>query len=143
MLDAQVEYFNVLIAYINAVFDARDAGFRLMHATGLLMPTAGAEGDWVAMFFSKNPERARLESSLKDTANIANSPADQNIAEKLGLSADSPQPNEASGVSLTPAPALGVGENKPRKGRVPGSEEEKTTRPTLKPAPILDPRFYR
>jgi outer membrane protein, adhesin transport system len=144
MLDAQVEYFNVLIAYINAVFDARDAGFRLMHAMGLMMPTAGAEGDWFAMFFSKNPERARLESSLKDTANIANSPADQNIAEKLGLDASSPQPNQASGVSLTPAPALGVGgDSAPRKARVPGSAEERTTRPTLKPAPVLDPRFYR
>lgn len=142
MLDAQVEYFNVLIAYINAVFDARDASFRLMHAMGLMMPTAGAEGDWFELFFSKNPERERLESSLKDTADIANSPADQKIAEKLGLDVTQSEVDKAAGFVLTPTQRLEI-ERDSARGRVTGSDTEKELRPSLKPAPVLDPRFYR
>jgi adhesin transport system outer membrane protein len=142
MLDAQVEYFNVLIAYINAVFDARDASFRLMHAMGLMMPTPGAEGDWFELFFSKTPERERLESSLKDTADIASSPADQKIAEKLGLDVSQTEVEKAAGFVLTPAQRLEV-EKSSERSRVQGSTTEKELRPTLKPAPVLDPRFYR
>ncbi|MCR2746070.1 TolC family protein [Limnobacter parvus] len=142
MLDAQVEYFNVLIAYINAVFDARDASFRLMHAMGLMMPTPGAEADWFGLFFSQSPERERLESSLQDTADIASSPADQKIAEKLGLDVSQTEMEKAAGFVLTPAQKLEV-ERSSQRSRVQGSDAEKDTRPTLRPAPILDPRFYR
>ena len=142
MLDAQVEYFNVLIAYINAVFDARDASFRLMHAMGLMMPTPGAEAEWFQLFFSKQPERDRLESSLKDTADIASSPADQKIAEKLGLDVSQTEINKAAGFVLTPAQRLQI-EKESEKSRVQASEAEQQTRPVLRPAPLLDPRFYR
>ena len=142
MLDAQVEYFNVLIAYINAVFDARDASFRLMHAMGLMMPTPGAEGDWFQLFFSKLPERDRLESSLKDTADIASSPADQKIAEKLGLDVSQTEINKAAGFVLTPAQRLQI-EKDSERSRVQASDVEKQLKPALKPAPVLDPRFYR
>ncbi|MCE2744989.1 MAG: TolC family protein [Burkholderiales bacterium] len=142
MLDAQVEYFNVLIAYINAVFDARDASFRLMHAMGLMLPTPGAEADWFALFFSKNPERERLESSLKDTADIASSPADQKIAEKLGLDVSQAEVEKAAGFVLTPAQRLEI-EKRSERSRLQGTTAEKQLSPTLKPAPVLDPRFYR
>lgn len=142
MLDAQVEYFNVLIAYINAVFDARDASFRLMHAMGLMMPTPGAEAEWFAMFFSQSPERARLEGSLKDTADIASSPSDQKIAEKLGLTVTASEVEKAAGFVLTPAQRLELQNRAPR-NRVQVSPDEKELKPSLKTAPILDPRFYR
>ena len=142
MLDAQVEYFNVLIAYINAVFDARDASFRLMHAMGLMMPTPGAEADWFELFFSKTPERERLESSLQDTADIASSPADQSIAKKLGLDVSQSEVDKAAGFVLTPAQRLEIEQNVQSR-RVQGTEIEKELKPTLRPAPILDPRFYR
>lgn len=142
MLDAQVEYFNVLIAYINAVFDARDASFRLMHSMGLMMPTPGAEADWFQLFFSKQSERDRLESSLKDTADIASSPADQKIAEKLGLDVSQSEINKAAGFVLTPAQRLQIEKESVRR-RVQTSDVENETRPALKSAPILDPRFYR
>lgn len=142
MLDAQVEYFNVLIAYINAVFDARDASFRLMHSMGLMMPTPGAEADWFELFFTKNSERDRLDSSLKDTADIASSPADQKIAEKLGLDVSQTEIEKAAGFVLTPAQRLAIEKNTQR-NRVQVTDEEKESNPTLKPAPVLDPRFYR
>ncbi|MCQ8897271.1 TolC family protein [Limnobacter humi] len=142
MLDAQVEYFNVLIAYVNAVFDAREAGFRLMHAMGQMMPTAGAEATWFAQFFAQQTERARLEESLKATADIASSPADQDIAKRLGLDVSQKEIQKASEFTLTPAQRLQV-EREAEKVRVAPSDNEKGLKPKLRAAPILDPRFYR
>lgn len=142
MLDAQVEYFNVLIAYINAVFDARDAGFRLMHAMGQFMPTAGSEADWFGQFFATETERARLEKSLEATADIASSPADQEIAKKLGLEVNQSQVQDASKFVLTPAQKLEV-QRDTEKSRVGSTPTEKELKPSLRRAPVLDPRFYR
>ncbi|HEY1059043.1 MAG TPA: TolC family protein [Limnobacter sp.] len=142
MLDAQVEYFNVLIAYVNAVFDAREAGFRLMHAMGQMMPTAGAEATWYGQFFAQQTERARLEESLKATADIASSPADQDIAKRLGLDVSQKDIQKASEFTLTPAQRLQV-EREAEKVRVAPSDNEKGLKPKLRAAPILDPRFYR
>jgi len=88
------------------------------------------------------PERERLESSLKDTADIASSPADQKIAEKLGLDVSQTEVEKAAGFVLTPAQRLEV-EKSSERSRVQGSAAEKELRPNLKPAPVLDPRFYR
>ncbi|HEX4843328.1 MAG TPA: TolC family protein [Limnobacter sp.] len=142
MLDAQVEYFNVLIAYINAVFDARDASFRLMHSMGLMMPTPGAESDWFALFFSDLPERQRLEKSLEETANIASSPLDDKIAEKLGIQVTPGELEKASGFVLTPTQRLEA-QREASKSRIGQTDAERNLKPSLKPAPILDPRFYR
>ncbi|HEX4917491.1 MAG TPA: TolC family protein [Limnobacter sp.] len=142
MLDAQVEYFNVLIAYINAVFDARDASFRLMHSMGLMMPTPGAESDWFALFFSDLPERQRLEKSLEETANIASSPLDDKIAEKLGIEVTPGELEKASGFVLTPTQSMNA-QREASKSRIGQTDAERNLKPSLKPAPILDPRFYR
>lgn len=142
MLDAQVEYFNVLIAYINAVFDSREAGFRLMHATGQFMPTSGAEAEWFAQFFAQQTERSRLEKSLQETADIAAAPADEEIAQRLGLTVNSRDVKQANEFTLTQAQRLQI-QRDAEKARVSVSETEKANIPTLKPAPILDPRFYR
>ncbi|WP_370263877.1 TolC family protein [Limnobacter sp.] len=142
MLDAQVEYFNVLIAYINAVFDARDASFRLMHAMGLMLPTPGAESDWFALFFTDRPERQRLEKSLEETANIANTPLDDKIAEKLGIQVTPAEMEKASGFVLTPSQQLQT-QREGGSTRPTPSDTERGLRPSLRPAPILDPRFYR
>lgn len=143
MLDAQVEYFNVLIAYVNATFDARDAGFRLVHATGQMMPASGSEGLWFARFFSKNSERARLEASLKETENIASSPSDAGIAEKLGIAVDKKTIQDASRFTLTPAQRLELERNRPKAPQVKNTEGEKGVVPSLRTAPALDPRFVQ
>ena len=49
---------------------------------------------------------------------------------------------KAAGFVLTPAQRLEV-EKSSERSRVQGSATEKELRPTLKPAPVLDPRFYR
>jgi outer membrane protein, adhesin transport system len=143
MLDAQVEYFNVLIAYINAVFDARDASFRLMHAMGQMMPANGSEALWFARFFSKNSERARLEASLKETETIASSPSDAGIAEKLGITVDKKELQEASRFTLTPAQRLELEKGRAQGPKPVSSDGEQGVKPSLRTAPGLDPRFVQ
>lgn len=142
MLDAQVEYFNVLIAYINAVYDARDASFRLMHAAGLFMPTIGSEAEWFAQFFSPVPVRPELEKSLQETTDIAASPSDGRIAEQLGIQVDRRDIERASGFVLTPAQRLEL-QREQSGSRPQASPAEGQARPALRPAPTLDPRFIR
>lgn len=143
MLDAQVEYFNVLIAYINAVFDARDAGIRLMHAMGQFYPTPGSEGAWFKQFFSSKPERKNLEKSLQATEDIASSASDSEIAEKLGINVDSRSVREASKFVLTPTQRLQIRQEQEQANKLRNSEIEKELKPTLRTAPGLDPRFYK
>lgn len=140
MLDAQVEYFNVLIAYINATFDSRDAGLRLVHAMGQMMPANGSEGVWFERFFSKDTERKRLEQALKETENIASAPSDAGIAEKLGISVDKKSLQDAQKFTLTPAQRLEIEKNRPRSS-VGTSDSERGVAPRLQTAPGLDPRF--
>lgn len=142
MLDAQVEYFNVLIAYINARFDQRDAGIRLLHAMGQVMPTAGNEANWFAQFFTDQSERKRLESSLKATEEIASSPSDEKIAEKLGINVNARELREAERFVLTPSQQLDVRQRVETDKRVRGSVGENSLRPSLKSDSALDPRFY-
>ena len=142
MLDAQVEYFNVLIAYINARFDQRDAGIRLLHALGQMRPTPGNEGNWFAQFFTEDTERKRLESSLKATEAIASSPSDEKIAERLGISVSAQEVREAERFVLTPSQRLGIIERVEKDKEVRGSMGEQSLRPSLKADPALDPRFY-
>ncbi|WP_288109172.1 TolC family protein [Limnobacter sp.] len=141
MLDSEVEYFNVLIAYINSVFDAREAGFRLLRAMGQMMPTPHQEGDWISPFFAKVPERAKLQDNLRATADIASSPADDNIARQLGIAVDQADIQNASRFVLTPSQRLSV-TRKAENERILNSESERSVRPALKTDTKLDKDFY-
>lgn len=129
MLDAQVEYFNVLIAYLNAVFDARVANLRLLHALGEMRPSADP-APWLESFYSRSSERVKLDRRLKASEEVARAKSDRMVADELGIQVDPETVEKASRYFLSPDMELKL--NK-RPGKPPQTtNREQTTKPTLR-----------
>ncbi len=129
MLDAQVEYFNVLIAYLNAVFDARIANLRLLHAVGEMRPAADP-APWLENFYSRSSERVKLERRLKASEEVARAKTDRNVADELGIQVDPESAERAGRYFLSPDTELKM--NK-RSGKAPAvSNREQSTTPALR-----------
>ncbi len=140
MLDAQVEYFNVLISYLNAVFDARAASIRLVHGMGQLQPS-DEPGQWFTQFFTAKSERAKLQNNLNITRDIARGRTDANSANDLGIKVDAQTVSRAVQFSLTPEATIS---RKPRNEptTVKSSPEELKTGPVLKPSMEMTTKSY-
>lgn len=137
MLDAQVEYFNVLIAYLNSVFDARIANLRLLHAIGEMRPTADP-GPWVESFFSRSSERIKLDRRLKASEEVARAKTERSLADELGIQVDPATAERAERYFLSPDTELRL--NKRQPSRAPGgSTKEKGTAPNLRYSTDLAP----
>jgi outer membrane protein TolC len=129
MLDAQVEYFNVLIAYLNAVFDARIANLRLLHAVGEMRPSADP-APWLENFYSRSSERVKLERRLKASEDVARERTERSVADELGIQVDPESAERAGRYFLSPDTELKM--NK-RSGKAPPvSTREQTTTPALR-----------
>ena len=133
MLDAQVEYFNVLVAYLNAAFDARTASIRLLHAMGQLQPPAEDPGAWLTQFFTQRSERQKLEKNLLLTQEISRGKTTSDSATDLGIKVDTRTAERAEQFSLTPESRIS---RKPRKPEAlpDNSQDEKLSKPALKPS---------
>lgn len=66
MLDAQVEANNVLIDWVNAVFDQRLNELKLAKEVGKLLPPEGGEGDWARALFTDEDFRAGVRELLRN-----------------------------------------------------------------------------
>jgi adhesin transport system outer membrane protein len=129
MLDAQVEYFNVLVAYLNAVFDARLANLRLLHAIGEMRPNVDPV-PWLENFYSRTSEKAKLERSLKASEEVARSRTDKTLADELGIKVDPVAAERAEKFFLSPDSEL---KPRSRPGKPPGSSSrEGSTVPALR-----------
>lgn len=136
MLDAQVEYFNVLIAYLNAVFDARIANLRLLHAIGEMRPSADP-APWLENFYSRASVRLSLENRLKASEEVARAKSDRSIADELGIQVDRDTVERAGKYFLSPDTELKL--NK-RPGRAPeSSRREQSSSPSLRYSTDLAP----
>lgn len=66
MLDAQVEANNVIIDWVNAVFDQRQNELKLAKELGKLLPDEGGELDWARAFFGGADFRDKVRELLRD-----------------------------------------------------------------------------
>lgn len=66
MLDAQVEANNVIIDWVNSVFDQRQNELRLAKELGKLLPDEGGELDWARAFFGGSDFRDKVRELLRD-----------------------------------------------------------------------------
>lgn len=64
LLDAQVESNNVLIDWVNAIFDQRVGELDLVKATGGLVPGVDAELSWAQQLFAAPDYRAPVRAAL-------------------------------------------------------------------------------
>ncbi|MCE2680390.1 MAG: TolC family protein [Burkholderiales bacterium] len=137
MLDAQVEYFNVLVAYLNAVFDARVASFRLLHATGEMRPAVDP-APWLDGFYTRNLEKVKLERSLAASEEVARAKTERNLADELGIKVDPSTADKAEKFYLSPDSEL---KPRPKKAMPPNSSNsERINNPSLRFSTDIDSR---
>ncbi len=68
MLDSQVEANNVLIDWVNAVFDQRLNELKLAKEVGKLLPPEGGEADWARALFTDEDFRSGVRELLRNAA---------------------------------------------------------------------------
>lgn len=68
LLDAQVESNNVLIDWVNAIFDHRLGELELAKETGSLVPAVDAELAWAQQLFTAEDYRAPVRAALASAA---------------------------------------------------------------------------
>lgn len=75
VLDAQAEYYSVMLDWVDAFFDARISELRLARATGRLQLDSVGGDSWVGSILAGANSRSPLFANLKDTVCVGKSTA--------------------------------------------------------------------
>ena len=70
LLDAQVESNNVLIDWVNAIFDHRLGELELAKETGSLVPAVDAELAWAQQLFTAEDYRVPVRAALASRPDV-------------------------------------------------------------------------
>jgi outer membrane protein TolC len=100
VLDAQVEYYALLLDYVDAMFDLRITEFRLLRTAGRLWVAPDSDNLWIDSIFSGANRPVLAEDSLLSAACIAD-------AARCGGDAGAEPQQQGIGIALRRAARLG------------------------------------
>ncbi|CAN5323603.1 TolC family outer membrane protein [soil metagenome] len=102
VLDAQVEYYTLLLDYVDAVFDLRISEFRLARTTGRLLVARDDANTWIDSVITAAQRPPLTEDSLLETPCLVGASTCRDDAPAAGLQPVAP----GNGLTLRRASAL-------------------------------------